>query len=170
MKNLCNLKKSAIVLTFILMLITSALTVCANSQTSNQQNSNQQSANQQIIVNGQVLADYPITINNCTLVPVRAVSDILGFEVIWNGTNQTATIKAKEMQTVVSLGDDLYSAQSISAIGMTAPTTLGSAPLLINDKLYVPAEIFRIIQGNDPDTLQITDTQVIINNAKEIEN
>lgn len=46
---------------------------------------------------------------------------------------------------------------------MTAPISLGSGPLLINDKLYIPAELFRILQGNNPESLIYNNHQILLN-------
>lgn len=118
-----------------------------------------------IIVDGKALSQPSYEINGCTLVPARAVSDALGFKITWNGDDQSADIISDTMKMNVKVGDDSYMATSIIAIGATAPAHFGAAPLLINDTLYVPAQIFRIIQGNDPDTVKESGSQVIINKA-----
>lgn len=122
---------------------------------------------QSIIVNNEKISDYPVIMNKCVLVPARSVSDKLGFTVTWDKANQAATVESDTMKCTMTVGEDLYSAISTVAIGMTAPTQLGSAPLLINNNLYIPAEVFRLIQGNDPDALTITDTQIIIKNVSK---
>ncbi len=118
-----------------------------------------------IVVNGKVLNQFSYEVNGCTLVPARAVSDALGFKITWNGDDQSADIVGDAMKMNVKVGDDSYMATSVIAIGATAPAQLGSAPILINDTLYVPAQIFRIIQGNDPDTVKESGGKVIISKA-----
>lgn len=59
------------------------------------------------------------------------------------------------MKSTVKIGQDLYTAQSTIA--------LGSGPLLINDKLYIPAELFRILQGNNPESLIYNNHQILLN-------
>ena len=122
---------------------------------------------QSIIVNSEKINDYPVIMNDCILVPARSVSDKLGFTVTWDRENQSATVESDTMKCTMTVGEDLYSAVSTTAIGMTAPTKLGSAPLLINNNLYIPAEVFRLVQGNDPNALTITDTQIIIKNVSK---
>lgn len=122
---------------------------------------------QAIIIDNQKINDYPIIMNDCILVPARSVSEKLGFTISWDEQNQSATVQSDTMQCTMTIGEDLYSATSIIAIGMTAPTKLGSAPLLINNNLYIPAEVFRLIQGNDPNALTITDTQIILKNVSK---
>ncbi len=157
------MKKVLTILAFTAIMIISALSVNANENEKQSQPADYQITTQNIIVNQEKLTEFPLTINNCTLVPARSVCDSLGFKIKWNKDNNSATINSNTMEMTVYLGEDLYSAHSVIAIGTTTPTPLGSAPILINDKLYVPAEIFRIIQGNDPNAVQITDTQVSIN-------
>lgn len=69
------------------------------------------------------------------------------------------------MKTTQYLGVDFSNAVTIipGATGMTAPTSFGAPPVLVNNTAYVPAEIFQIIQGNNPDTLVVTDTTIEIN-------
>lgn len=117
----------------------------------------------EIIVNGTKINAYPIIINDCTLVPARDVCKNLGFTIIWNKNEETATIRSKNMESTIKIGQDLYTAQSTIALGMTAPTSLGSGPLLINNRLYIPAELFRILQGNNPESLIYNNHQIILN-------
>lgn len=145
---------------FALAIFTYILPVEATS--TNQENTQMQPQDE-IIVNGSKINAFPIMINDCTLVPARDVCKNLGFSITWNNNDQTATINSKNMQSTVKLGQDLYTAQSTIALGMTAPTSFGSGPLLINNKLYIPAEIFRILQGNNPNSIIYTDHQIIIN-------
>ena len=117
----------------------------------------------EIIVNGTKINSYPIIINDYTLVPARDVCKNLGFTISWDSDEQTATINSKNMKSTVKIGQDLYTAQSTIALGMTAPISLGSGPLLINDKLYIPAELFRILQGNNPESLIYNNHQILLN-------
>lgn len=117
----------------------------------------------EIIVNGTKINSYPIIINDCTLVPARDVCKNLGFTISWDSDEQTATINSKNMKSTVKIGQDLYTAQSTIALGMTAPISLGSGPLLINDKLYIPAELFRILQGNNLESLIYNNHQILLN-------
>lgn len=111
----------------------------AEATSINQETSLQQD---EIIVNGTKINAYPIIINDCILVPARDICKNLGFTISWDNNEQTAIINSKNMQSTVKFGQDLYIAKSTVAIGMTAPISLGSAPLLINDKLYIPCRTF----------------------------
>lgn len=118
-----------------------------------------------LIVNGKKLDIQPLQLNGCLLVPARAVSDALGFTTTWDAKEHAVTITGPSMKTTQYLGEDFSNAVTIipGATGMTAPTSFGAPPVLVNNTAYVPAEIFQIIQGNNPDTLVITDTTIEIN-------
>ena len=117
-----------------------------------------------IIVNGQTINARPLLLNSCILVPARAVSNALGFTITWDAVNYAVTITAPYMQTTQYMGEDLSSAVTTipGAVGMTAPISWGAPPVLINNVAYVPVEIFKLIQGNDPKTISITDTAIEI--------
>ena len=96
------------------------------------------------------------------LVPARAVSDALGFTTTWDAAEQAVTITGPYMKTTQYLGVDFSSAVTTipGAVGMTTPTSFGAAPVLVDNTAYVPVEIFKIIQGNEPDALTISDTAI----------
>ena len=170
MKKISNKLSLALVLSALVA--TSAITVNASENLNgnlSQTTYKTEQANirqQKIIINDKVLQDFPVSINNCTLVPAREVSDNLGFKISWNKEEQSATINSDTMESTVYLGVDMYSAHSTVAIGATAPIKFGVAPILINNKLYIPAEIFRIIQGNNPNAVLIDNDKIIINHVK----
>lgn len=118
-----------------------------------------------LIVNGKKLDIQPLQLNGCLLVPARAVSDALGFTTTWDAKEHAVTIATPSMKTTQYLGEDFSNAVTTipGATGMTAPTSFGAPPVLVNNTAYVPAEIFQIIQGNTPDTLVVTDIAVEIN-------
>ncbi len=53
-------------------------------------------------------------------------------------------------------GTDSYYMASSTAIGMSAPTALGAAPVLKNDVTYVPAELFNILLGQGSVTVSVS--------------
>ena len=117
---------------------------------------------QTLVVNGKKLDVHPLQINHCLLVPARAVSDALGFTTTWHADEQSVTIIGSSMKTTQYLGVDFSNAVTTisGADGMTSPPSFGAPPVLVNNTAYVPVEIFKIIQGNDPSTLTITDTMI----------
>ena len=125
-------------------------------------------AQRQFIVNGKPMAlDSYTTENGTLMVPVRALGEALGFTVTWN--NFSVNINNGEMQSDLRIGEENYFAYTAipDAVGMTAPFTLGAAPVLKNDKTYVPVKLFTVLFGNVDETVKITDTTVTIGkNAK----
>lgn len=125
-------------------------------------------AQRQFIVNGKPMAlDSYTTENGTLMVPVRALGEALGFTVTWN--NFSVNINNGEMQSDLRIGEENYFAYTAipDAVGMTAPFTLGAAPVLKNDKTYVPVKLFVPLFGNVDETVKITDTTVTIDkNAK----
>lgn len=87
-------------------------------------------------------------INGIEMVSLREVSEKLGFSVTWNAKENTIYLDDGIMNTTLTVGVDSYYAASSNAIGMTAPESLGSAPVLIDGKVYVPAKMFIALLGN----------------------
>lgn len=125
-------------------------------------------AQRQFVVSGKPLALDSYTTDNGTLmVPVRALAEALGFKVTWN--DGAVNINDGEMQCDLRIGDENYLVYTAikDAVGMSAPFTLGSAPVLKNDLTYVPVKLFVSLFGNVDETVKITDTTVTIDkNAK----
>ena len=125
-------------------------------------------AQRQFIVNGKPMAlDSYTTENGTLMVPVRALGEALGFTVTWN--NFSVNINNGEMQSDLRIGEENYFVYTAikDAVGMSAPFTLGSAPVLKNDKTYVPVKLFVPLIGNNDAAVQITDTTVTIDRDAE---
>ena len=96
-------------------------------------------AQRQFVVNGKAMQlDSYTTENGTLMVPVRALAEALGFKLTWN--NGEVNINDGEMQCDLRIGEENYFVYTAikDVIGMSAPFTLGSAPVLKNDKTYVP--------------------------------
>lgn len=103
-----------------------------------------------ITINGEALSQSRVfTENGKLMVPLRAVAEKLGFEVSWDAERQGVKLDDKEVNTTVYVGNDSYYMASSTAIGMSAPTALGAAPVIKDDRTYVPAEMFKILCGAD---------------------
>ena len=116
-------------------------------------------AQRQFVVNGKAMQlDSYTTENGTLMVPVRALAEALGFKVTWN--NGEVNINDGEMQCDLRIGEENYFVYTAikDVIGMSAPFTLGSAPVLKNDKTYVPVKLFVPLFGNNDAAVQITDT------------
>lgn len=125
-------------------------------------------AQRQFVVNGKAMQlDSYTTKNGTLMVPVRALAEALGFKVTWN--NGEVNINDGEMQCDLCIGEEQYVVYTAikDAAGMSAPFTLGSAPVLKDDKTYVPVKLFVSLFGNNDATVQITDTTVTIHKDAE---
>ena len=83
------------------------------------------------------------------MLPLRAVAEKLGFKVEWNEAEQGIHLDDGEVNTTIYIGKDTYFMASSTAIGMSAPTPLGAAPVLDGDTTFAPAEMFGILLGAD---------------------
>ncbi len=79
------------------------------------------------------------------MVPLRKTAEALSFDVEWNKDNKSAKLDNGSINTTVYIGNDSYYMASSTAIGMSAPTSLGAAPEIINDVAYVPTDLFEIL-------------------------
>ncbi|KRF21428.1 stalk domain-containing protein [Paenibacillus sp. Soil787] len=80
------------------------------------------------------------------LVPLRKVAEGLGYEVTWNQETYAAEMKKGAGWTSVFVGKDSY------FYAKMAPVTLGTAPVILNDTLYVPLKFVTDILRADVKT------------------
>lgn len=66
------------------------------------------------------------------MIPLRAVSESLGFTLTWNPDTFSVDLSKGNLFTTVKTGEDSYTINKMF-------TALGAAPELVNNKLYVPA-------------------------------
>lgn len=93
----------------------------------------------------------------CIMVPLRAVAEKLGFEVVWNGDN-TITVTGDALYANLTIGEDRY---------FTAPTqeglmgaslfSLGMAPYAVNGVTYVPLGLFDALLGSQQGAVTMAD-------------
>ncbi len=98
---------------------------------------------QGLYVNGEALAVDMITDGETTLVPLRAVSEKLGYTVTWNGAERSVVV-----------GDLKVVLNDVNVTTQTARSTnqLEKAPVLVNELTYVPVSFFELLTGNAPVT------------------
>lgn len=87
--------------------------------------------------------------NNVVMVPVKATAEKLGFEVVVDKNNKSASLKNKEIETEIYIGEDSYYYSSVDAIGMSAPTQLGAAPVVVDDNIYVPIKLYNMLLNDE---------------------
>jgi hypothetical protein len=91
-----------------------------------------------IVINGEVI-EAPrafLNENGTLMVPVRAIAEALGFPftpVLWLGDSATVQIGAI---LSFSIGQDAYS------FARMAPVSFGTAPVIKDDRTYVPIDLF----------------------------
>ena len=105
-----------------------------------------------------------ISVNGCTMAPVRAIAEALGFKVTWNA-DRSININNGEMQSDLRIGDNSYVVYTAveGMAGMSAPFSLGSAPIIKNNTAYVPIDLFVPLFGNDPATVKTSGDTITIN-------
>lgn len=118
-------------------------------------NTQSQQAQMKIVIKGQTTSLQTISVNGCTMAPVRAICEALGFKVTWNA-DRSININNGEMQSDLRIGDNSYVAYTAveGMAGMSAPFSLGSAPIIKNNTAYVPIDLFVPLFGNDPATVK----------------
>lgn len=97
-----------------------------------------------VIVNDQAIATAGfVNEDKHIMVPLREVSELLGFEVSWHQDKQSAEVSmiGTPIWTMVQPGVDQYAYNKMNV-------TLGASPVKIAGKLYVPASFFgEILRG-----------------------
>lgn len=118
-------------------------------------NTQSQQAQMKIVIKGQTTSLQTISVNGCTMAPVRAVCEALGFKVTWNA-DRSININNGKMQSDLHIGDNTYFVCTAvdGMAGMSAPFSLGCAPVIKNNTAYVPIDLFVPLFGNDPATVK----------------
>lgn len=127
-------------------------------------NAQSQQAQMKIVVKGKTMPVQTISVNGCTMAPVRAICEALGFKVTWNA-DRAININNGEMQSDLRIGDNSYVVYTAveGMAGMSAPFSLGSAPIIKNNTAYVPIDLFVPLFGNDPATVKTSGDTITIN-------
>ena len=92
-----------------------------------------------VAINGEYvqLALAPVVENGVTLLPVRFVAEAIGADVEWNAETLEVTIKNSETTIVLTLGSN---EMVITEDGETKTINLEVAPLIINDRTFLPID------------------------------
>ncbi|TBL77288.1 copper amine oxidase N-terminal domain-containing protein [Paenibacillus thalictri] len=96
-----------------------------------------------IQIGGETLADTGFQTDNPAepMLPLRAVSETLGYTLVWNQDTLSGDLAKDRVMTTVKTGEDSYAVNKML-------TPLGKAPELIQNKLYVPASfVSKILHG-----------------------
>lgn len=87
--------------------------------------------------------------NGIAMVPLRAAAEAKGFTVTWNGKEQSVQLSNGEIQTTVTLGEDLYYYTSAKAVGMSKPSPLGAASYEQDGTTWAPAQLITLLCGEN---------------------
>lgn len=94
--------------------------------------------------------------NGVVMVPLRKTAEALGFQVTWNGKENSVHLTNGTVQTEVTLGQDSYymATATRDAVGMSAPSPLGAAAYEKDGTSWAPAELFNLLLEGNPVTLK----------------
>ena len=123
-----------------------------------------QQAAMQVVVKGKAIPMDAYAKDGTVMVPLRAISEALGFKVTWNNDKRAVNINDGTMQSDLTIGENRYQVYTAvdDMVGMSGPFSLGSAPVLVGNKTYVPVELFVPLFGNDPATVVVENNTVTI--------
>jgi FOG: Glucan-binding domain (YG repeat) len=108
-----------------------------------------------VIIHGKTinLREFGVVINNGkVMVPLKVTAEGLGFKVDINKDNKKAELDNDQIKTEIEVGKDSYYYASSHMIGMTAPEKLGVAPVVIDNEIYVPINLYKLL-FNDSKTI-----------------
>lgn len=97
-----------------------------------------------------------------TMIPLRLIAEALGFAVDWHGDDQTIDLDDGAVKTTLEIGEDAYYKASSQAIGLTNTFSFGSAPIIRQDRTYVPTQLFDLLYSK-PDVIRIENSTMYIN-------
>ena len=104
------------------------------------------------------------------LVPLRQTAEQLGFKVSYN--KGTILVDDGIMHTNLTIGENTYQVVTSNPdlIGMSAPFSLSSAPVMTNGKTYVPIELFVPLTGNDSSIIKTDGSAISISKKADTKN
>lgn len=95
-----------------------------------------------VSVDGTVVTGAPIMREDAILVPVRAVAEALGFDVLWNGEDYSVTLVKDDISATVKIGEPGLSMGNARSAAETV------VPELIEGKTYVGESLFTQLLGD----------------------
>lgn len=116
------------------------------------------------VINGEVMQDASVYEKDDILyIPLRAICEKLGFQVNWVNDSRTVELVKLPVFITFSVDEDGYT------FAKTAPMKLGSAPVIVNDRTYVPSNfVTEILAGS----LEVSSEEkaVVISYGEEVFN
>ena len=101
-----------------------------------------------IFVKGEAFTGEVKEQDGTTLLPIRAISEQLGYTVTWNGEDRSVRVSDENSAVTVVLGETAVTTVARSA------ASLEKAPVLIDGVTYVTADFFTLLTG-DANSVQI---------------
>ena len=100
-------------------------------------------------------------VTGSVMVPLRRTAEFLGFRVTVE--EDGILVDDGNLSTKVVIGRDSYvvSAANPEITVQSAPISFGIAPSEENGVTYVPLSLFRVLLGNDPDTVKVEGHRII---------
>jgi len=95
-----------------------------------------------VMINNQELytADKPVVVDGRTMLPLRAIGEAMGCEVIWVSGTQTANLRNES--TIVSMQIGNTNITRVKRTNQQQKLQTDVPPMLINDKTYIPVRAF----------------------------
>lgn len=107
----------------------------------------------------------PVIVNDRTLVPLRAISESLGFDIAWDGDTRGITITDGDYLFFMWIGRD--HAFLTSSMSIAGHTVMEAPPVIMNDYTMVPLRAVAHLFGAEVDWNEQTST-VTVNFGDEI--
>lgn len=83
------------------------------------------------------------------MVPLRTTAESLGFKVETDKDNKIISLDNGEIKTNVYVGEDSYYYSSSNAIGLTMMHELGAEPIIDNNTIYVPINMYNFLFNDE---------------------
>lgn len=152
------MKRKIIFAVFMIAVVSISMSIGALAATSMEKITAYLNHGIKFIVNGQPWTPQqkPISYNNTTYLPIRAVAEATGIKISWNEKTQTINLETAPQQTVGSTGAASGSTSETATIGKSRsnPAPVGTeVPFVLNDillgKVTGSVKVEEIIRGDD---------------------
>ncbi|MBO5060023.1 MAG: copper amine oxidase N-terminal domain-containing protein [Clostridia bacterium] len=98
---------------------------------------------EKVLVNGEEIDAQIINNDSVYMLPVRKICEALGLEVKWDGELKAISVGTIPMGVTFNIGENSYTKARMM------PMTLTSAPILDEDRTFVPLDFYSEILGAD---------------------
>ncbi len=148
------LKKLLLSFMFVAAITTASVSAATIEFTIGEKNYN---VEKNTVVSRNQLEAAPFISNDRTMVPIRAISESFDAEVAWNGENQKVTVFDADKKIVLTIN-------SKTALVDDSEVVLDSAPVVVNDRTFVPLRFISETLGYNVNYVNTT-KQIVIDNT-----